>query len=469
MKSRCVFLWLVLFVLASASSALAGGGFALPGVGSKALNMGGAFRGMADDWSAAYWNPAGLAYLPNSEFSMNLYSMSFRPEYTPSISVGESGYSYSVGYPEETYYPDDRSFFLPSFSGFYKFPQLEGFTGGVAFYVPYKMEAQWDLYEPPSGFDNDIEYPEFDHQTDILVWDLHPTVAKTFMDDKLALGLGINIQRADFELRRTVLAPTIYPRPYDFFPVDADMKTDGWGIGLNAGVLYKASQKLQFGFCYQSPISLDLTGSIDLKMYFPVIDVPWSYFLGGAYPYSDDDFETTLSLPGEIGAGVMYKPSEKLILTCDISSVNWSSLECLDTKDIMLTPDEETPGVMLLHVRETDIPFNWDNIARFSLGAEYIWKEGLFVRGGYFFEQSPIPDNTFTLLIPDVGDKHSFSVGLSYQIDSFEFGYDYQLVAHKKREVTDLEDVNNDQRFDNMPGEYKMLFHCSGLSFTYRF
>ena len=72
-------------------------------------------------------------------------------------------------------------------------------------------------------------------------------------------------------------------------------------------------------------------------------------------------------------------------------------------------------------------------------------------------------------MIPDVGDKHSFSVGLSYQVDSFEFGYDYQLVAHKKREVTDLADVNNDQRFDNMPGEYKMLFHCSGLSFTYRF
>ena len=36
------------------------GGFALSGVGSKAIGMGGAFRGLADDWSAAYWNPAGL-------------------------------------------------------------------------------------------------------------------------------------------------------------------------------------------------------------------------------------------------------------------------------------------------------------------------------------------------------------------------------------------------------------------------
>lgn len=467
MKSRFIFLGVILFVLAQAGSCLAGGGFALPGVGSKALNMGGAFRGLADDWSAAFWNPAGLVYLPSSEFTMNLYTLNFRPEYTPDVNLGESGYSYSFGYPDETYYPEDRAFFLPSFSGFYKFTQLEGFTGGVAFYVPYKLESQWDLYEPPSGFDNNVPYPKFDHKTDILIWDMHPTVAKSFMEGKLSLGLGLSIQRADFELRRTVLVPTIFPRPYDFFPVDAYMKTDGWGMGFNAGILYKVSPKLQFGFSYQSPVDMDLTGSLDLEMYFPVIPVSESELLGGTYHYGDGDFETALSLPGEVGVGVMYKPMEKLTLTCDISSANWSRLDYLDTKDMILTPGEG--DTTYLSVEETYLPFNWDNIIKFSLGGEYILREGLFVRGGYFFEQSPIPNSTFTLLIPDVGDKHSFNLGLSYQINSFEFGYDYQLVTHKKREVTAFEDVNEDGRFDNMPGDYKMLFHCSGLSFTYRF
>jgi len=458
---------MILVVFVWAGSSLAGGGFALPGVGSKALNMGGAFRGLADDWSAAFWNPAGLAYLPNSEFSMNLYTLNFRPEYTPNINLGESGYGYSVGYPEETYYPEDRAFFLPSFSGFYKFTQIEGFTGGVAFYVPYKLESQWDLYEPPSGFDNDVPYPEFDHKTDILIWDLHPTVAKSFMEGKLSLGLGLSIQRADFGLRRTVLVPSIYPRPYDFFPVDAYMETDGWGMGFNAGILYKASPKLQFGFSYQSPVDIDLSGNIELEMYFPDIPTSESQIRGGTGYYRDGDFETTLPLPGEIGAGVMYKPMEKLTLTCDISSANWSRLEYLDTKDMILTPGEQ--DTVYLEVREIKIPFNWDNITRFSLGGEYILTERLFVRGGYFFEKSPIPNSTFTLLIPDVGDKHSFNLGLSYQIDSFEFGYDYQLVTHKSREIKDFQDVNGDHRFDNMPGDYKMLFHCSGLSFTYRF
>jgi long-chain fatty acid transport protein len=466
MKSRRVFLWLVFFLLACTASSLAGGGFALPGVGSKALNLGGAFRALADDWSAAFWNPAGLAYLPNSEFSVNLYTLNFRPQYTPRVSEGEAGYSYSFGYLAEKYYPDDRAFLLPSFSGFHKFPQIEGFTAGVAFFVPYKLEAQWNLYKPPSGFDNDVPYPKFDHRTDILIWDLHPTVAKSFMEDRLSLGLGISIQRADFELQRTVLIPvSTLPRPYDYWPEDSRVKTDGWGLGFNAGVLYKASPKLQLGLSYQSPVDISLSGDMELELYWPVI--PGSQILGGTAYYHDGGYETTLPLPGEIGLGVMYKPVDRLTITSDVSSTDWSRLESLDITDMTLVPSQH--DTIYVGLMPSTLPFNWKNITRFSLGAEYALKEDLFLRGGYFFEASPIPDNTFTVLIPDVGNKNSINLGLSYQVDSFELGYDFQMATYQTRDIENLEDVNNDDRFDNMPGQYKMLFFCSGLSFTYRF
>ncbi len=42
-------------------------GISLTGVGGRASVFGGAFRGLANDWSAAYWNPAGLAYMKQSE------------------------------------------------------------------------------------------------------------------------------------------------------------------------------------------------------------------------------------------------------------------------------------------------------------------------------------------------------------------------------------------------------------------
>lgn len=39
--------------------------FARIGVGARALSLGGAFTAVAEDITAAYWNPAGLAYLTN--------------------------------------------------------------------------------------------------------------------------------------------------------------------------------------------------------------------------------------------------------------------------------------------------------------------------------------------------------------------------------------------------------------------
>lgn len=465
MKYGLVFLGVILSIFVSTVSSLAGGGFALPGVGAKAMSMGGAFRGLADDWSAAYWNPGGLAYLDSSELNSEGYILNFRPEYTPNIQLGDA--HYGIGYPTTTYYPDDRAFFLPEFSGFFKLAQLKGFIGGVAFYAPYKMQARWDLYKPPLGFDNTVSYPKFDHSTNILVWDIHPSVAKSFLDGKLGVGLGISVQRVNFELRHTVLIPTDFPRPYDFFPNDVWMKTNGWGIGFNAGVLYKYSPKLQFGLSYRSPVNVDLSGSLKMEIYYPMINVSGSQILGGTTLFKDGNFKTTLSLPGEVGFGVMFKPMEKLTFTSDISSVNWSVLESIDTKDFTLTPGQG--DTLYLRVRDAKIPFKWKNIMRFSLGGEYMLREKLAVRGGYFFEKSPIPNSTFTLLVPDVGDGHGINMGLSYKISSYELGYDYQLLIYKKRDVSNIEDVNGDGRFDNMPGIYKMLSHCSRLSFTYRF
>ena len=42
------------------------------GVGARALGMGGAYTGVASDYSAIYWNPAGLAQMQYSEFSAGL-------------------------------------------------------------------------------------------------------------------------------------------------------------------------------------------------------------------------------------------------------------------------------------------------------------------------------------------------------------------------------------------------------------
>ncbi|MEN8194150.1 MAG: long chain fatty acid transport protein, partial [Bacteroidota bacterium] len=58
-KFRTALISLVL-IFAVSTSAFANG-LSLNSVGPKALGMGGAFVGLANDGTAIYWNPAGLA------------------------------------------------------------------------------------------------------------------------------------------------------------------------------------------------------------------------------------------------------------------------------------------------------------------------------------------------------------------------------------------------------------------------
>ncbi len=59
---------LALFSPVAARADKYAGEFLKIGVGARALGMGGAFVGLADDASALYWNPAGLAFLRRNQF-----------------------------------------------------------------------------------------------------------------------------------------------------------------------------------------------------------------------------------------------------------------------------------------------------------------------------------------------------------------------------------------------------------------
>lgn len=63
------------------------------GVGARALGMGGAFVSVADDATAAYWNPAGLTRIQNHAFSM-MYSDSFGVEGGNLLSKGLVTYNF---------------------------------------------------------------------------------------------------------------------------------------------------------------------------------------------------------------------------------------------------------------------------------------------------------------------------------------------------------------------------------------
>ncbi|HPT47104.1 MAG TPA: UPF0164 family protein, partial [Candidatus Rifleibacterium sp.] len=66
---------------AHAESAGQAGAYLKMGVGARALGMGSAFTAVADDSTASFWNPAGLARLEKSEGSFMHADLTMDREY----------------------------------------------------------------------------------------------------------------------------------------------------------------------------------------------------------------------------------------------------------------------------------------------------------------------------------------------------------------------------------------------------
>jgi long-chain fatty acid transport protein len=106
---------------------------------------------------------------------------------------------------------------------------------------------------------------------------------------------------------------------------------------------------------------------------------------------------------------------------------------------------------------------------RFSLGAEYWVVKPLALRLGFYSDPSPVPDETFTPLIPDMGNKTSFNFGTALNVSGMEISYNFEYLGFKDRTITTLTDVNGDGYYDNYPGVYKQKLYASHISFTYKF
>src|SRR3989304_5569875 len=206
------FFWGVLFFVFILAGSVQSGGYALSGLGAHANGMGGAFRALADDWSAAFWNPAGLAFQTRSEFTLGGALAASRVKYLPRTTSG----GYNLGFVSdstEERYPFDRTVPFGTGSLFLRFPQLGRLNIGIAVFTPYHSFTEWNLFSLPYPFKGETElqvpfpFPEKNFNSGIRVVDVHPTAALSLWGGKLALGAGLSVARADWNFSRPVLVP----------------------------------------------------------------------------------------------------------------------------------------------------------------------------------------------------------------------------------------------------------------------
>lgn len=239
------------------------------GAGARPLSMGGAFLGLADDSTAAEFNPAGIRILPRSEFAWQLTrTYDSREEFLPFSTNPRTG---------AVFEEDTNQWTTPSFASFV-YP-TEKLTIAVSQLTTINLVHHFD----------DPTLDPVGRRLESKTEATNNAYGLTFafdLKERLHLGVTLRMNRFDFENRDTRRAGV------------AEL-TD-WSPSFNVGLLWRATKDWSFGSVFKS--SQKVEGEI----------------LGN---------RTSTELPQTVGVGVAYHPNDKIRILADIDRISWSDFD----------------------------------------------------------------------------------------------------------------------------------------------
>lgn len=405
-----------------------GAGFQVPEQGVAATGMGGAFIGKADDLSAVYYNPAGLAQLPGTRLYGDVVGISAAATFTRQGFDGQDNKSDLIPVPVVVFSSD--------FGG-----RLKNMVAAFAINAPFGLRNAYDESGPQRYTTTDISLATI-YTGAYLGWQVTPFVS---------IGGGVQYVYATAEIGQHInyggfLNPALNENPELDGVLDVADATDS-GFAGNIGVLVKPSDSLQIGLTWRSGIDLDISGETTLT-----IPAMLTQLSGGLLQSLEIDGSTTVALPQTVGAGVAFQPMDQLTLTGDFNWINWSVYENLDF--------DFEPNVPYLP--DTEGPRNWEDTFAVRVGAEYQVNDMYAVRAGYVFDQSPIPDDTLGPELP-TGDRHGIAVGggVTWRQMNIDFCYTHIFVEDRT--------VETSLRDSYVLGDYESSANIFGISVGYAF
>jgi hypothetical protein len=414
-------------------------------VGARALGMGGAFLAVADDATAAFWNPAGLAQLSELTVEIGAEQQFFELERSISTSSGGQGL-YQVCFAQTESTRATSSSMSPSFISLaYPYPIAEarlviglsaartGTNGDELLFEMPGLEsfaATYFIVEQPCSttvpetyykrYQAQLDAPEYElySKDDTTSWSL---AAAYNHRNRLLFGLSITYLRGTRELERTLRAATIEGRLVD--PETGEDEAEAWIDGSNfrsselwhadldglygtLGVMYKSrTGKLTIAGTYRTAASLDVSYETWRGWEGEIQDASFSHgYLNPNAEERDDWYwqgTSDLELPATVAAGVAWRPRRRLKLAFDISTSNWQGTTLtIAGRGRFLYPSLAPMQRIAREPNgqpETDGGFESIDTGRqyrsraFRLGAEYTRAYRSFsmpLRAGLFYEQA---------------------------------------------------------------------------------
>ena len=494
--------WVIgaLFVLILATPCFGSNGTQIGTVGARSTAMASAFRGLSDDWSAVFFNPAGLTQLDKLTIGFSGGIIMPRGSYEPA--------HYSI-YPTHSLITDEvnvveKDFFVPALGIFYK--PIEKLVVGVGVYAPFGLGTEWDLMNLSEEYGNSIGFSKKnEHYSDHQVITIQPTAAYQ-LSEKLSVGLGVSYIMGKMTIDQVVMPINPLAEVSEVMPgvrmsgwqaiqaglaqmgvtmpdmqpdqnrlaVENHLSGDGSAMGINVGLLYKATDKLSIGLSARYCTDLALSGTIEQSTILPsdsaisatltALSAMGVEALGttpiqqvqqlfsGIISKESWDVKADLPLPLTAGIGLAYKATPKLTLVADASMTNWATWD-------EITVEAETPGQDNLIMKE-----GWKNTVEIGAGLEYQASESLALRGGLYTVDTPAPESTISPTILDPIRRWVLTGGIGYKVGKLALNLTAEWIMFKDKEM-----IANDYVYDDLgiPENYAGIYKFSALVTTF--
>ncbi|AZQ42991.1 OmpP1/FadL family transporter [Nonlabens ponticola] len=394
------------------------GGYRVSLQSNKQLAMGHTGVAVVNSADILFFNPAGLVHLENR---LN-------------VSVGGFGVFSDVQYQNEdfgTSAETDSPTGTPLYA-YISYSITDNFAAGLGIYTPYGSNVTWPTDWEGSHLVNEIELQAIFVQ---------PTLSYQLFDS-VSIGGGAIIAIGGVEFNRNANR-TLTDEEGDRSNVAIE-DSGVMGYGWTAGIMFTPTDNFSIGANYRSLIDIESEDGEATFSNFPNSPLTPSNGVQG--------FEATLPLPAELTVGLSYK-WDKFLFAFDYNRAFWSEYENLD--------------ITFADGSQSLNPRNYKDASTYRFGLQYTATDALTLRGGYYFDESPVQSGFFAPETPR-NDSSGYTFGLSYNI-SPSFAIDASFLYLRFKEINESYDFYQENG-QNVPfeGTYKSRALAPGIGITYR-
>lgn len=399
----------------------------------NASGIGNAYAGsavVAENASAAFFNPASMTYLPglniSGGFSLVRPSFKFKDSGQstgplalnggkPAVGGGSGGDAGNLG-------------LLPNFHITYQ--ATDDLFLGLSVGAPFGLKTSYR--------DNNWIGNYHSRDFDIRSLNINPSIAYR-VSPNWSVGAGLNIQRISAEYRLGTLIP--HPHPLmqgTFLPGDAEVKMKDTALSWNIGTVFQPTESTRLGLIYRSRIKHKASGHTDVNY--------------NGNKVANYKASTTIELPDTAVFSISHQLTPRWLLLGDIAWTGWSSIPELVIKNAG-GPSNSLP----LKFRDT-----W----RFAVGAQYKINDSWTWKAGIATDKAPIAsDADRPTALPD-NNRLWLSTGVQYKRKNLavDVGYTYLHIKKAKINNRDLAATRG-----IVHGEYSGRGHLFGVQLSYRF